>query len=101
MCIIVFDVYYRPGFSESLLWFGVSSSGEFRDCIRVAWLPALRQAPRAVHVPQRVGGAGLRTGRSLPRRVEPSSLMPLLGGTACLNAPCLMRPRLFSAALLV
>ena len=30
MSMIVFDVYYCPAFSESLLGFGVSS-GEFRD----------------------------------------------------------------------
>ena len=31
-CILVFDVYDRPVFSESLLGFGVSS-GEFRDIL--------------------------------------------------------------------
>ena len=34
MCVIVFDVYYRPVFSESLLGFGVSS-GEFKATVAI------------------------------------------------------------------
>ena len=71
--------------ATDLLW---AVWGDSRETTR-AWGPAAidvsRQSSTRVH-----GHRGLRNGRR-----------PILGGTTCLNATCLIRPRLFHAPFAV